>query len=444
MSYTEQNDKLFEYFLENTFFKAWKTDEYEEGSHLQNYKAIELMVTPDCPLSCKYCYFARFGDGLFPPGSRNREKALRNAEMIIEWLYDNGFRPHIEMFSGDTLVDVTSRKVLHRILDSVLSGKNVTREIVAPTNMTWLLHPKQREDVELLIAKAEAATVPMWLSASVDGKYMEENRPFKSKKKGYTDEFYHDMFSFATRTTTGFHPMVYSEGIENWIKNFDWWQDKFKEYNIPWHNLYLLEVRNANWNLEQTKHLGEFVRYLVRWLWDKANHNSKVFWEILQNRHDFNIVTNWYSIVGRGLGCSLQSTLCVRLGDATIVPCHRTSYKGMETAIFKIENDKVVGLDTKNLELYFAAQQCNAEIQPYCEACDLAPLCAGGCLGSQYESTGDLFTPIPTVCRMEHMKVYSLIDEFDKIGQLSHVYNRANKVYQHAIEVIHELGKKGE
>jgi len=41
-------------------------------------------------------------------------------------------------------------------------------------------------------------------------------------------------------------------------------------------------------------------------------------------------------------------------------------------------------------------------------------------LGSQYEETGDLFTPIPTVCRMYHVKVKTMIECFRDLG----VYER--------------------
>jgi hypothetical protein len=37
-------------------------------------------------------------------------------------------------------------------------------------------------------------------------------------------------------------------------------------------------------------------------------------------------------------------------------------------------------------------------------------MCKGGCLGAQYEATGNLFAPIPSVCRLYHAKIVALIE----------------------------------
>lgn len=34
--------------------------------------------------------------------------------------------------------------------------------------------------------------------------------------------------------------MVYSKDISKWIDNFEWFQVKMKEYDIPWYEIYLL------------------------------------------------------------------------------------------------------------------------------------------------------------------------------------------------------------
>jgi radical SAM protein with 4Fe4S-binding SPASM domain len=77
----------------------------------------------------------------------------------------------------------------------------------------------------------------------------------------------------------------------------------------------------------------------------------------------------------------------------------------METAEFITENNKITGLRAKNIELWFAIQAIHNTVFPYCEKCGINSICSGGCLGAQYEATGSVFTPIPSVCRMSHAKI---------------------------------------
>ena len=101
------------------------------------------------------------------------------------------------------------------------------------------------------------------------------------------------------------------------------------------------------------------------------------------------------------------------------------------------ENDEIVDLDVKNIELFLAVNSVKVENMPYCETCIIKNLCNGGCLGSQYEETGDLFTPIPSVCRLEFAKISSLIKAFKKIGvydEIKGIVGQEKKVNLDALE----------
>ena len=49
---------------------------------------------------------------------------------------------------------------------------------------------------------------------------------------------------------------------------------------------------------------------------------------------------------------------------------------------------------------------------PHCINCPINSLCIGGCLGAQYEVTGSMFIPIPTVCKVNLTLVKTIIDFF--------------------------------
>lgn len=430
MSIEKENTELLNYYLQNTFFKAWRT-QYELGRihehYLANYSQLELMVSNKCHLSCKYCYMNKYGDQYFPKGTQKPSTILSNSNMIFEWLAENGYAPSLEIFAGDSVTDPTCRKIAHNVYDMALGGKKIATSLSIPTNFTWIRTDKYVKDVEEILEKSEYTGIPYMISASVDGKYMDYcNRPMKSCNKEYNDEFYNKVFEFAARHGVGFHPMVYSNNIEKWIDNFLWFQDNFKKYGIGWHNIYLLEVRNIEWTKQQTNDYAKFIKFLVKWSYDKCGRDSAKFHDFLNRGRGFNILSSWSATLGRGLGCSIQSCVTVRVGDLGIVPCHRLAYKYMDAGRFVVDNDKIVGVEAENLDLWLMIQSFNSTVMSFCEHCTIKHLCNAGCLGSQYEATGDMFTPIPTVCRLAHVKVYTILETLRELGELETFLDRMN------------------
>jgi radical SAM protein with 4Fe4S-binding SPASM domain len=379
----------------------------------------------------------KYHDQYFPKGSQSVPAILKNTDLLIEWLYEKELRPSLEIFAGDSLNDPTCRKVVHKLLDAALQGKVVARDIILPTNMGWLNFDHKVKDVDVLLEKSEFAGIPLYVSASVDGKYMEKNRSWKSKKVGYSDEFYEKMFAFlAKHTNSGVHPMVYSDHIEDAIENFHWWMDMMEKYNLDWTRLYYLEVRNAEWSPEQTVEYAKFIKYLCHSTFAMLGKDKDRWVDFLFKRHGFNILGMPFGRTGRGMPCSIQTCVTLRLGDLTVIPCHRTAYKHMETAIMRVEDDKIVGWDTKNVEMWFAIQAVNETTYPYCEKCEINSLCKGGCLGAQYEVSGNFLAPIPTVCRLFHVKIAALAEAMTDMGVYVDVCNVIGKKYTLAMDKI--------
>ncbi|NPV54654.1 MAG: hypothetical protein HPY71_14260, partial [Firmicutes bacterium] len=327
-------------------------------------------------------------------------------------------------FSGELFAQELGFEVLEVMLAHYAGMQPELRPqaVVVPTNCTFLLDDELTGQVEKKIADFAALDIRLALSASVDGKYGEGNRPgcggvwlVSTVDTVRDDEYYERLFEFNARHGFGFHPMVYSRDIERWKDNFLWFQDGFKRHGIPPEFLYLLEVRNEEWTVEQIAEFADFISFLMRWVWDYTNHDFERFGEFIFRKRGFNIL-NPFSTIGRGLGCSLQSMLYVRLGDLAIVPCHRTMYKGMEAGRFVLRDDRITGIEANNVEFLIGEIAFQGDTSPMCEVCLIKPLCSKGCLGSQFESTGDFFSPIPTVCQLEHAKLLGIIEGYKRIG----------------------------
>ena len=420
-SMNTENDQLMESFLNRTFFSAWKQENLENDEKYGNYRGLEVQVNGSCDLKCKYCYYAKYKNDLYPPTIAGRSNVLRNLDMLLEWLEKNELYPHMEIFSGELFFQDIGFEVLERIVDWQ-NKRDIRHPISVPTNYSFIFDEDKIERLEDIFAKSKER---IFLSCSVDGKFCDSNRPFIDGKIR-SDEYYDRMFKFSKKHNFGFHPMIYSEKIEDWKKNWLWFQENMKKYDIPMVNIYLLEVRNVEWNKKQIQDYYKFVRFVLNWTWNTVKDSipPEQFPKFVFEKKLFNMF-NMFSTTNRGLGCSMQSTMQLRLGDLTTSVCHRAAYKSHNLWRFKTDDEKITGIEAMNTNLAIAAASYDFKNSPYCNYCSIRDLCTGQCLGSMYETNGDPFMPIPTVCAVEHAKVAATLDELKDLGLWHHFYNWA-------------------
>jgi len=422
-----EDDKYLLSFLERTFFRGFK-------ENIENFNSVEYFIGKNCNLNCKYCYLAKYGNYLHPQKENPREISL-NAQKLTDFLASLNFRGRIEIFSGEPLIKEHTFDIINYILDSLTHAI-----VVIPTNMTFLFDEKMTDNVIDLLKSRR-----VFLSASVDGKYMQNvNRPHKAGLI-FDDEMWERLFAFAKRWDIGFHPMIYSHNIEKWRDNFLWFIQKFEEYRMdPFSSLYLLEVRNPEWSREQCRELKNFMEFLAKYTYQrlaKGDYNNLV--DIIFEKKGFNILSSPFTTVGRGLGCSIQAALTVRVADLSIVPCHRLAYKQFIAGFFMSDNEKIVGIKAHNPYLYSAIVGTSQHAFPYCERCILNGICAGGCLGAQYEYFGDPFIPIPSVCMMEHAKYLGIFNGFKDVGALDYILAKTNAIKKLKIKNFLEVMNDG-
>ena len=439
MNYKEQNNELIKNFLNRTFFKSWKEINPNLNSEKSqffygNYGSLELDFTDCCSSYCAYCYVKQHGKEYFPNNELKNPKIIyENSKILFKWLSENKFTPKIEMFGGDVLVQNVTYDIIPLILDYSAKGTPIARSIVIPTNMDFLFNDKKTRLIEEYIKISQEVNTPIFLSASIDGKLMEENRPIKDKRCIRDDHYYDRLFKFAQKYRIGFHPMVYSQNIEKWKDNFLWFQEMFQKYNLPPNNMYLLEVRNKEWNEEECKELYNFMKFLIKWVFDVIKNKENPIRQFFQNHWSFNILSSLFSNVGRGLGCSLQSAIYLRLGDLTAFPCHRLFYDHFKLFSFVKENNKIIDIEAHNPELYICTNSLESKNQPMCEQCLINEMCSHNCLGSSYEGMGDVFIPQPSVCRMEFYKILGILDGLKDINYLDNILNVITKEKKNAI-----------
>jgi len=439
MTYQEENDKLLNSFLDRTFFKTWRNQ--KEG--FENFRTLELFLNTKCNLKCSYCYLFNFGNELYPMELQDDERVLANLQVLLNWLIDRKLAPKLELFSGEPFVQNVSLQALDMILDKFENADNKPSAIVVPTNYTFILDEGMIGRIEGMIERSRKLNMPIHLSASIDGKYCEANRPFRNKSEPRNDDYYNKVFAFCKKWRFSFHPMIYSDYIGSWRNNFLWFQEMLKKHDIPWSNIYLLEVRNKEWSRDNILRFEEFIRFLIRWTFLIPCHGQPQEFTRFLFKRGFNILQSPLSTIGRGIGCSIQSTIHVRIGDLAIVPCHRTSYEPFVSAHFIVDDERITGIRADNPELLIAIMSMQSRSQPMCESCLIKYLCPGGCLGSQFENTGDLFSPIPSVCQMEHAKIRAMITVYKELRIFDLICDIVNPEKRYALNMMEEMSNEG-
>lgn len=400
--------------------KNWQ--EYTDKTHL------EIMISPKCNLNCKYCYLRRFEDGLYPEDIYDEEKIFENTIKIIHWLGKNNYRPELNLFSGELFAQSIGYRIMDEVLKIYTEHPEYSRPaaIIIPSNFTFILSDELTKKVEYYIEEFKKQQVNIGLSASLDGLYMENiNRAYNDCKTDMqisgarNQAFYDKVFAFCKKHGCGLHPMIYSNNIENWKKNFDWFMEMHDKHNIDWRTLYLLEVRDYNWNREQIEQYADLLVHMLNYAYDRCQREGHDFISYFYKRNEnnhwnmaFNILFSLFCKTGTGVSCSLQNSVMIRAADMKHFPCHRLSYPEFLLGKFDIDDDYNGKYTCENMELMIGMYSFDPKTQPICSDCTINTMCVHGCHGSQYETNKETFVPIPSVCNLFYKKVYTIVNWF--------------------------------
>jgi len=422
-TYVKENADLLRSFVETTFFKNWRESTIGNNA-LANYSSLEMAIGYACDLKCAYCYYQRYGKELYQDEKVTAENVLKNTESLMNFLYKNNMHCNLDIFSGNPF----SLSYIWDFLDiiykyqSKMPVEKRAGHVSAPSNLSFLKEGRGEvlKKFQEYQEKFKSIGIILLTSGSIDGPFMDkQNRPSKVGDE-YNKEFYDKVIEFSDKLKFGLHPMIYSNNIEHWIDNFLWFTHKRND------NLYLLQVRNAEWTKEQCNQMYYLMRFLINYIYVKKLNSPKTYKEfsdLFYSRNDghgcnYNITTSIINSVGRGLGCSIQGTFNLSMNNLNLIPCHRTSYKRMSTGKFIFNEDGTYDIEPYNIELYLAMQTVNKNNLAPCENCTISELCAGPCLGANVEATGEIFVNVPTMCRMEFAKAAGLIQGFKDIKML--------------------------
>ena len=430
MTYQQEIDRAFEKIYNKTYKTAFQK-RTEEKSELEKRLILEIYVTTDCNQTCSYCYLCKHGNELYPPEFRKKDLILKNFRIYMDYLIENKmFYPErFDFFSGEIWGTDFGNQLLDITLEYIDKGFSPT-QIIIPSNFSFILKEDTFNKVDSYVQKYAERGVTLAFSCSNDGLYNDVmTRPLnneeedKELKKG-TPAYYEKLFKYCKQRGFGFHPMVSAHGIKYWKENFKWWQEQLRKYDIdPMDHIMFLEVRNDDWTEEAIKNYLEYLNFQIDYFWKNYFKSSDVstnelYKDWIHGRSKINKPGNYQpATIPRDKfnpGCTISRALVVRLGDLSIVPCHRTSYDEFIFGNYVLNEDKtkIESLQAKNTTLMNQIWLNNYTGVSKCNCCPYNSYCLKGCYGSQFESTGDILYPCETVCELYKARIMLLYAKY--------------------------------
>ena len=425
-----------------------------------NY-GLEFYITPNCNQKCEYCYLVKHGEKLYPSQYRDKDTILKNLDIFIDLILEKDLIPsEIDVFSGEIWESDFGMEVLKRILRLSKAGEGRFETLTIPSNFSFITNDKYRTAIEKFIDLFKYHGTNVIFSCSYDGPLIEDqNRPFIDTNLHTTEktseEYAETLFKWCRKYNYGFHPMVNAYSIEKWPEQFKWWVDHTLEYEM---NLYaytmFLEVRNNEWTDDKIEHYLRFLNTAIDYSCEKV-HDGDLH-DFIHKALDYQqektpfIDSKNYNVMSfanscSNKGCSVDRMMCLRLGDLAWAPCHRTSYEKMLYGRFKVEDDKIVGIQALNIPMFVAINSLTYKGHMKCDICPIAPMCVRGCYGAQMEDSKEIFYPCDTVCELFMAKFMFLKEKYGRMyfnNPAAQPKKKYKAVYESVCSIVNNIPKE--
>lgn len=457
--FKEEEKALFETFLNKDFFKPEYNFYAEKPQPCK--KGIELIVRPECNQSCSYCYIAQRGLELYPLKERVDKKIiLNNLESVLNYflLEKNVWVYRWELFSGDLFFDDFIFDVLDifykifQIVDERHRAITCSRHfyIVIPLNFSFIENERQKELFLEYTHKFFKINVDIGPSCSTDGKMVSEDR----EGKKLDDSYFRNICEYLSKFPGAhIHSMISARNVFHWKENYFWWKDIIKDYPklFQWgFQPYMLEVRNDDWDSKSIIAYIDFLDTLINDRFEMCNYDIDSLTDYILTGASGSIKTVFYDPMNLSINgsfnreffsCSFEDLLHITLNNLAIVPCHRLSYYQFRAGNFILNEDNYISdFQPINPGTYLALKFTKNSKAPKCSDCKYRKLCNRGCMGAQYESTGELLAPIPSVCNLKQAKINFLLKKYKELGVFDSAVRR-NSISAEVLEYCADLIK---
>lgn len=437
--YLQDEKKLFEYYLNSDLFPS----PIAPKKYYINKNALELIIRSQCNLQCEYCYIKNYGDELYPE-KLSKEETLKNFDLFLDYIYNirKNYFYEIELYAGDLLYDEIILDLIEIIKKYFIQIKKdapqllqYTTNICIPSNLVNIYKNPELGNklIEIFQDLRQEFNIRINFSWSTDGIYQTSVR----EKQELTEEYYNTIFEFCKQTNSGFHPMTSALSMSTAIENYDWWLKKIEELNLNPDRVsfqpMMLEVRNSDWTEETIDQYMSLLDHMMEKRLEMCNNSIKeLTYHLFIGDGENNTLPNLenYDPLRYPLGksasyseqisCSAQNSIMLNCTNLSLCFCHRTCYPQFIPVYFTTDENKehIIDYIINNIGGYITLKTFKKRNHPVCVKCVWRDQCLGGCLGSQFEFSGEILYPIPSVCKMFDTKFKHLLKLYSDYGVL--------------------------
>lgn len=412
IQYQKEQNAILEHFVFENIYPKMKS----KPSRRDRVLGLELFITSTCNKKCTYCYLQKNEDKLYPAEIRNPQIILSNLQILLNHLsnYNDGQFNKLDLFSGEIWGTDFSKAFFDILLE--YSSKVHFDVIIIPSNCSFIRNDEQTAVIKDYIKKFKEIETRLVFSCSSDGLIIDSTtRPYNAPDTMELSEFYQKLWDFAEEYDFCFHPMVDAYTIDQWPDNLQWWINECEKRG---HNLLdkamMLEVRNPNsWNDDTIISYLKFLKQITEYAMGLCDKDLMKFLREtfeLNPYHEspFKRATYfpWGVRVSNRASCSITQSLCVRLGDLMICPCHRLTYPKFNYGKYIVnDNQEIIGLEANNIPNLISHFITGSGGYLKCDSCAFSRYCIKGCQGAQFEDSKESLYPIKSVCELEQAKI---------------------------------------
>lgn len=454
-NFIQEEKELVEFYLESDLFREDHSFDFLNNTmknpdgifNTQNHllEGIEIIVRPECNQKCEYCYITRYGKDLYPLHNRlSNEQILQRIDMLLNYVFNTRgmFINHWELFAGDLFYDDLAFDIFDIFYKYVDEIYNKYRRIVSnpdneglilmPTNFSFIDDDEKAHKVEQYIKKFRERNWELGFSVSTDGPSAVDTREQRELSADHFDK----LFKWTKKyPRNGFHPIISASNVKNSIENYKWWKESYQKWyhDLPEKGIlpYWLEARNDEWTPEAIKDYLALLDYMLQDRLEMCDNDiDKLAYHLfkgdglngtlpsIRTNDLINLKIEHHPVERQITQCSLTHLLCINLSNLEVVPCHRLTYPQFTGFKFECSENQIVDLIPKNMSGFLTTVLHGENSRPKCASCIFQLLCHKGCLGAQYESSGELFQPAISVCELSQSYCKFLIEKYHTMGLL--------------------------
>lgn len=160
----------------------------------------------------------------------------------------------------------------------------------------------------------------------------------------------------------------------------------------------IIEETTDKWTNDKIQEYLNFIYFLL-------NKNSNIE-ELFNNTKSLISLTDLHIIDNENCkqNCKFQNSLNIFINNLSIHLCHNFQYDDQTIGIFILENEQIIDIEPKILELIILNTHLKRSSTPHCENCIFLGLCSGFCYSKAYTKSFNPIIPIKEYCNLKRIK----------------------------------------